>query len=122
VPAAAADFDGSKEFTCALIDMNSCAAGDDCQKETPESAGIPRFLFVDARHETITGRHADGKTLATRIERTRDLGNLLVMEGAEGQLSWTVTVDRMTGDMSLGAVGADLGFVVFGSCVGASPN
>ena len=120
--ATAADFDGSKPFTCALMSLNSCGSDGDCESETPDSAGIPRFLFVDAKGGQISGSHADGQLLATKIERQRTLGDLLVMEGAEGRLSWTVTVNEATGEMSLGAVGADLGFVVFGSCVRAAPN
>ncbi len=58
----------------------------------------------------------------TKIERERTQGDLLVLEGAEGAFSWTVSVGQSNGRMSLAAVGEDIGFMVFGACVGASPN
>ncbi len=122
LPAPAADFDGSKPFTCALLALNSCTAGGECEQETPDSAAIPRFLFVDVQQRRITGRHEDGQNLATPIEQANKRGQLLVLDGAEGGLSWTVTVDQATGAMSLSAIGTDLGFLVFGSCVRAAPN
>ena len=118
----AADFDGSKPFVCTLLDLNSCTAGGNCQAETPESADIPRFLFIDVQKGAITGSRAGGELLSTKIERMRTLDDKLVLEGAEGALSWTVTVSQTSGDMSLGAVGDGIGFLVFGACVRASPN
>jgi len=120
--AAAADFDGSKPFVCALLDLSSCEAGNGCEAETPESVDIPRFLFVDVQQAKISGTRQGGRLLTTKIERARTLGDFLVLEGAEGSLSWTVTVGQAEGQMSLGAVGDGVGFVVFGSCVRASPN
>ena len=120
--ARAGDYDGSKPFLCTLLDLNSCAAGAGCQAETPESVDIPRFLFVDAKRGTISGTRPGGKLLSTRIERMRTLGNLLVLEGAEAVLSWTVTVEQSSGRMSLSAAGDGVGFVLFGACVGAQPD
>jgi hypothetical protein len=118
----AGDYDGSKPFLCALLDLNSCEVDAGCQAETPDSVDIPRFLFVDAKQGTISGTRPGGKLLATRIERTRTLGNLLVLEGAEAALSWTVTVEQTSGRMSLSAAGDGVGFVVFGACIGAQPD
>lgn len=118
----AADFDGKKPFVCALLELTSCESGVDCERETPESANVPQFLFIDAKQNVITGKRPGGQMLTTKIERQRMLGELLVLEGAEGALSWTVTVEQTSGRMSLGAVGDGVGFVVFGACVGASAN
>ena len=120
--AQAGEYDGGKPFLCALLDLNSCEVEAGCQAETPESVDIPRFLFVDAKQGTISGTRPGGKLLASRIERTRTLGNLLVLEGAEAALSWTVTVEQSSGRMSLSAAGDGVGFVLFGACVRAQPD
>ena len=120
--AQAGSFDGSKPFLCALLDLNSCAADSGCQAETPDSVDIPRFLFVDAKQGTVSGTRPGGRLLSTRIERTRTLGSLLVLEGAEAALSWTVTVEQSSGRMSLSAAGDGVGFVLFGACIGAQPD
>lgn len=120
--ASAADFDGSKPMVCALLELSSCATGGDCQKETPESANVPRFIFIDAKQGTITGTRPGGQPLTTKIERSHVLGDLLVLEGAEGAISWAINISQSTGKLSFGAVGDGVGFVVFGACVRASPN
>ena len=118
----AADFDGSKPFVCALLELTSCERGSDCEVETPASANVPRFLFIDAAKSSIAGTRPNGKSLTTAIARQQTLGDLLVLDGAEDALSWTVTVNRTTGDMSLGVVGDKVGFVVFGECARGSSN
>jgi len=118
----AADFDGKKPFVCALLDLTSCTPGGDCERETPESANVPQFIFIDVQQSKISGARPDGQALMTKIERERTQGDLLVLEGAEGAFSWTVSVGQSNGRMSLAAVGEDIGFMVFGACVGASPN
>ena len=115
-------FDGSKPLACALIELYSCESGSACQIETPASVNIPRFLFVDAKQGEVTGTRPDGELLSTMIERQRTQDDLLVLEGVQNDLSWTVTISQSTGRMSLGAIGDNVGFTAFGECVGASPN
>jgi len=118
----AADFDGNKPFVCALLELTSCEKGSACEAETPASANVPRFLFIDAAKNSIEGTRPSGKSLTTSIARQQVLGDLLVLDGAEDALSWTVTVNRTTGDMSLGVVGDKVGFVVFGECTPGPKN
>jgi hypothetical protein len=120
--ASAGDFDGTKPLTCALLELSSCASGADCQRETPESANVPRFVFVDVQKNSISATRPGGEALNSKIERVRTLGDLLVLEGAENALSWTLNVSQSTGRMSFAAAGDSIGFVVFGACVRASPN
>lgn len=120
--AVAGDYDGTKPMVCALLELSSCETGSDCQKETPESANIPRFVYVDAKQGTITGTRPGGQPLSSKIERSNLLGDLLVLQGAEGTISWAINISQSTGKLSFGAVGDGVGFVVFGACVRASPN
>jgi hypothetical protein len=120
--AMAGDFDGKKPMVCALLELSSCASGDACEKETPESVNVPRFIFIDAQKGTIAGTRPGGQPLTSKIERSHSLGDLLVLEGAEGAISWAINISQSTGKLSFGAVGDGVGFVVFGACVGASPN
>ncbi len=119
---AAAGVDTGKPLICALLELSSCATGGDCERETPESANVPRFLFIDAKTGTIAGVRSGGQALTTTIQRQQVLGDLLVLEGVEGALSWTISVNRSLGGMNLGAVGDGVGFVVFGECTNGTRN
>jgi len=118
----AGDFDGSKPMVCALLELSSCETGNDCRKETPDSVNVPQFVFIDAKQSTIAGTRPGGQPLSSKIDRQRALGDLLVLEGAEGSVSWTINISQSTGRMSFAAIGDGVGFLVFGACVGASPN
>jgi len=112
--------DGNKPLLCAVVDISSCAPnanGVDCQKQTPESANVPRFLRIDVAEKSISGMRADGEqrqvSIAT-VQRTQD--RLLLQGIDEGPLSWSIAIAKRTGEMAFTGTKADVGFVVFGAC------
>lgn len=121
-PVHAGDFDGSKPMVCALLELSSCESGSDCRKETPDSINVPQFVFIDAKQNTITGTRPGGQPLSSKIAEERTLGGLLVLQGAEGSISWAININQSNGKMSFASVGDGVAFAVFGACVGASAN
>ena len=116
LPCQAANFDGSKPFLCASIDIASCAPGEDCSRETATSANVPQFFMVDLQKKTVTNADADGERRTSAIEHVEHMSPLLVLGGNDGQLAWVATISE-TGKMSVSAVGDQVSFVVFGSCI-----
>ena len=45
--ALAADFDGSKPLICTATEVVDCALFDGCQRTTPQTVNLPRFLHLD---------------------------------------------------------------------------
>lgn len=121
-PVHAGEFDGSKPLVCALLELSSCESGSDCRKETPDSVNVPQFVFIDAKQNTISGTRPGGQTLSSKIAQEQRLGDLLVLDGAEGSVSWSINISQSTGKMSFASVGDGVAFIVFGACIGASPN
>lgn len=112
----AADFDGSSPLICALVDLQSCAPGEDCRRETAAEVNLPTILQINAGAKTIDGKSPDGENRSTAIDTIEHNDQGLVLQGVEAGRSWNAVV-AADGALSIAAVGVDAGFVVFGKCV-----
>lgn len=119
-PTWAQAIDANKPLLCALVDIHSCApseSGVNCQKQTPESANVPRFLRIDVADKNIVGTRSDGEQKNTKIATVQRVQDHLLLQGIDdGPLSWSIAIIESTGAMSLTVAKPDVGFVVFGAC------
>jgi hypothetical protein len=122
-PAIAADFDGSKELICALMDLTECQPGGKCQRVTAEEVGIPYFFRIDFKKKKISATFADGSQKSSTVENFEKVDGKVIIQGAEdgieGErdgLGWSLAIAEETGKMVLTASGDEVGFVIFGAC------
>ena len=120
--AAADEYDGSKPFICATIDVMECVPMEGCQRVSAESVEAPRFVKVDVGNGTLSARFA-GSERSSRIERRETVDNKLMLQGVEDGseterdgVGWTLSVAEDMGDMVLTGSGESVGFVIFGAC------
>ena len=123
VPAAAGDFDGSKELLCAVMDIVECQPGANCQKVTAKEVGIPNFLRIDFKGKKLSATFADGSKKRSNINNLERIDGKIMIQGAEDGiegvrdgLAWSLALAEDTGQMSLTASGDAVGFVMFGAC------
>ena len=109
--------DPDAPVVCAVVDLASCAPGDGCQRETAETVNVPQLVTIDWSGQEITGQRPDGEHLSTKIDHVERKDNVLVLDGVQDELSWTITIAKDSGRMSLAAIGDGVAFSVFGSCV-----
>ena len=107
---------GDTTLICAAVDLASCVPGDGCRRETSASINAPQLLTVDLKEQVITAHRPDGSLLASSVDRVTRLQNLIVLDGVQGALSWTMTIADDSGRMSLSAIGDSQAYQVFGSC------
>jgi hypothetical protein len=119
---AAEDYDGSKPFLCAMIDVMECVPVAGCQRVSADAIDAPRFIKVDVGKNTMSARFA-GSERTSKIERHESVDNKLMLQGVEDGLEkerdgigWTLSVAKDRGDMVLTGSGDNVGFVIFGSC------
>jgi hypothetical protein len=101
---------------CAVVDLASCVPGEGCTRETSESINAPQLLTVDRKGQVITAQRPDGALLSSNIDRATQEQDLLVLDGVQNGLSWTMTIRGANGHMSLSAIGDSEAYTVFGSC------
>jgi hypothetical protein len=118
--AAAGDFDGSKRLLCAPSDIYECGSTSDCQRVTPETANIPRFIRINVKKKLLNGTVASGDEVKTSIQNVEKKDGKLTLQGAENARAWSVVIDQETGQMSASASDNITGFIVFGACTTSS--
>ena len=123
VPAAAGDFDGSKELLCAVMDIIECVPGGKCMEVTAEEVGIPNFLRTNFEKKKLSATFADGSKKISPIVNSEKIDGKLILQGAEDGiegvrdgLGWSLAIDEKNGKMVLTASGEAVGFVMFGAC------
>ena len=118
--AAAGDFDGSKKLICAPSDVFECGPAIDCQRSTPETVNIPRFIRVDVKKKQLSGSVAGGEEVTTAIQNVATKDGKLTLQGAENARAWSLVIDQETGQMSASASDDTAGFILFGGCTTSS--
>ena len=108
--------DNDATLICAVVDLASCVPGDGCKRETSNSINAPQLLTVDRKGHVITAQRPDGELLSSNIDRITQEQNLLVLDGVQNALSWTMTIADDSGHMTLSAIGDGDAYTVFGSC------
>ncbi|MGD0102717.1 MAG: hypothetical protein ABSC06_01600 [Rhodopila sp.] len=108
--------DNDATLICAVVDLASCVPGEGCTRETSDSINAPQLLTVDRKGHVITAQRPDGELLSSNIDRVTQEQDLLVFDGVQNQLSWTMTIAGANGHMSLSAIGDGEAYTVFGSC------
>ena len=115
-PGAAADYDGEKPFLCAPTDIVSCGPDGKCDRETPESINLPKFLKFDVAQNQISGTRPNGDMLKTAIDKVDRAEDRMILQGIEGAVMWSVMVSQNSGDMTITAGSEKVGYVAFGAC------
>jgi len=116
MPAAAADFDGSKPLLLAIISIVECAPETGCQQVSPVEAGIPRFMEIDFQKMEISevGEFADERRTPIK---TLDKGeNILTLQGGENSRAWSAIIKHDSGEAVITVADPHSGFVLFGAC------
>src|SRR5689334_18515729 len=107
--------DNDAMLICAVVDLASCVPGEGCTRETSESINAPQLLTVDRKGHVIKAHRPDGALLSSGIDRITQEQNLLVLDGVQNELSWTITIANESGRMSLAAIGDGEAYTAFGS-------
>ena len=115
--AAASDFDGSKKLICAPSDVFECGPAIDCQRATPETVNIPRFIRVDVKKKQLSGSIGGGEEVTTGIQNVTTKDGKLTLQGAENARAWSLVIDQETGQMSASVSDNIEGFLLFGGCM-----
>ena len=116
VPLSAAMLDGKQPFICATLEVFSCDAGLDCEKETVAAVDVPQFLRISLADKNMVGTRPSGEAVNAPIELVRQTDQRLYLQGVVNKLGWTINVSTGNGKMTLVASDDVTGYVIFGAC------
>jgi hypothetical protein len=81
-----------------------------------EEINLPRFVNVEFKQKRLRGTVLGGEEQTTEIQNVQNPGGRVILQGAENGRGWSMTIDPITGDMSVAIAGDDIGFILFGVC------
>ncbi len=114
---AAGDYDGTKPFLCATMDVASCVPGQDCARESAQTVNAPEFFVVDVSKKLVTERSGGNAGRTSKIDNVEHKSGLLMLAGTDGMESWAASIGESNGKLSYSVVGDRMIVAAFGACV-----
>jgi hypothetical protein len=112
-PALAQPVDGSRALLCATQTVVECDSLGNCHRITSEAADLPPFVTVDVPRRLVHGG-TDGRQ--AQIREASRVGDLLVLQGADGGRGWSMIVEP-SGVLVASVVDERVAFNIFGRCI-----
>ena len=116
LPANAADFDGSKPFTCSPTRVVVCEHDGNIEKDTAEDVNLPKAIVIDVAKKILQAKSSSGETRETAIEKVRHENGTLILEGVQLGKAWHAVINEQTGKTTITGATDDTAFVVFAAC------
>ncbi len=108
--------DGSQPLICASMEAYDCGPGEECYRGTAESIDAPQFMWLDFENKLARAKRANSEERTAKFESlTLDTGKL-ILQGVQGGMGWSMTIEQESGAMVLTAAGDQAAFVIFGAC------
>jgi len=107
---------GVNKIICAAAQTQICVEGDTCYSASPWDLGVPEFVVIDLKKNTISTTESSGVDRSTTFNKEVTSEGKIFLQAIEGGRAFSLVIDEATGYMS-GAIARD-GFVVsvFGAC------
>jgi hypothetical protein len=115
--AGAAMFDGSQNLVCVPTDAIQCEGAGECARTEVEALNLPKFLHIDFKKKQLRGTAAGATEETTsEIQNLEKLGDRTLLQGSQNGRGWSLSIDAITGDLTVAIADDDLAFVLFGVC------
>ncbi len=112
---AAKGLDGDSPMLCAATTAAVCEQNKSCVQGSPEAVNLPVFWWVDLAAKSVKSKRGDGEMRSSSVSTVVAGGGKLILQGIDDGFGWTLSIDQASSRMTLTG-GADVGYVVFGSC------
>ena len=76
---------------------------------------LPVFMVIAFDEKVVRETRASGGSVSP-IQNVEVTGSQLVLQGVENGHGWVMAIHRDNGQMSVGTIGEDLSFSMFGAC------
>lgn len=114
VAAGAASAEGPA--VCAVEQAILCPRFEACERSLPAGINLPTLLRLDPDAGMMEARLDDGTLRRSAVATVVEAGGSTLMQGADDDLPWSLTVDMTSGAFSLVVADEDAGYVAFGVC------
>jgi len=107
----------SEPLSCVFFQAFECTPEDGCEATTPEELDAPRLIKIDLAEGKLVAASRTAGALESTIKLSERVGENLILQGLDGALPWSLTLNSETHLLTGAATDDDSGFVMFGICV-----
>ena len=109
-------FDMEKdELICGIAKAIICDVDDQCFEGSADTAELPLLISIRLKDKEIESMKLSGKSISA-IHSQKVLGDTLVLQGAEKESGWSMTIGLKTAKMTLSTSIEEQGYIAFGGC------
>jgi hypothetical protein len=112
----AAGIDGKTNLVCAAVHVIGCTNGPGCLEGSASDFELPQFMFVDFKKQQVHATDETGVDVVSEIKNSEITEQQIILQGIENNRGWSVTIDRVNGEMTVSSSGTGVSFMVFGAC------
>jgi len=124
LPAAAANdpFSNHDALLCAVSSASQCEPDGGCEATTPNEINFARFARVDIKNRQMKSIWPKELDSSTPIEQLVESSELIVMQGMDEGVAWSLTIEKPSGNFVAAATGQSVVFVLNGTCMPELPE
>lgn len=101
---------------CAVEQAILCPRFEECARNLPAAINLPALLRIDPAAKLMESRMNDGAVRTSPISAVIEAGGSMLMQGADDDLPWSMTVDLAAGAFTLVVADEEAGYVAVGVC------
>ena len=110
-------FDMEKdELICGIAKAIICDVDDECYEGSADTAELPLLISIRLKDKEIDSMSLSGNNSTSAILSQKVLGDTLVLQGAEKESGWSMTIGMKTAKMTLSTSIEEQGYIAFGGC------
>jgi len=110
------NLEGVDEMVCAAAQVQICIENDTCYASTAAELGVPDFVVIDTKKNTISTTKASNENRSTKFSSVTKSDGLIYLQGIEGGRAFSFVIDEATGRMTVSVSRDGLSVSVFGAC------
>jgi hypothetical protein len=114
--AVAEGLDGEGPILCATDLVFECGPEGQCLTGGPEAFDVPKIIQLDVMKKEAVTIRLTGEQRTVAVASTQITDTAIMLQGFQPEFSWSATIERSTGQLSLTAASTGVGFSMFGTC------
>ena len=110
------NLEGVNEMVCAPAQVQICIENDTCYSATPAELGVPDFVIIDTKKNTISTTKSSGQNRSSPFTSVLKSDGLIYLQGIEGERAFSFVIEEATGRMTVAVARDGISVIVFGAC------
>ncbi len=106
-------------LVCSAGQAHICLETGDCYRATPFELGMPDFIIIDTKKQTISTTKTSGQDRSSKFASYERSEGLIQLQGAEHGRAYSFVIHEETGLLTASIARDGMSVSVFGACTAA---